>query len=277
MKVSATIIFIIIILVGSIAAYGATVIQPKEKTIVAFCGSASKPVLEDAAKTFEEKSGMKIELHFGGSGTMMSQMKISKTGDLYIPGSDDYMERAIKYGLVDLETVKVLAYLIPVIIVREGNPENITCLEDLSKPGIKVGIGDPESVCVGEYAVTILEYNNLTDEVEENIVVYAESCSKTASLIMTGSVDAIIGWHVFTNWNPDKSDLVLIRPEGIPKISSIPGAVSTYSENREEAIEFLDFLTSQEGQEIFAKYGYIATLEDARTFAPLAEVPTFRK
>jgi len=269
------IICIVIVATGSIVAYSMATRPSPQKTILAFCGAASKPVMEEAAQTFEKETGIKVELTLGGSGTMLSQMKISKIGDLYIPGSDDYMLRAIKDGIVDSKTVKVLAYLIPAIIVQEGNPKNIKSLEDLAKPGITVGIADPESVCVGEYAVNILKYNNLWDDVEKNIVVHAESCDKTAVLIYLKQVDVVIGWRDFANWDPEKADAVLINPEKIPKIASIPGGISTYSENKVEAEKFLNFLASQSGQEIFRKYGYITALDEAKTYAPNAEEPAF--
>lgn len=37
-----------------------------------FVGSATKPAIEDAASTFEKESGIKLLLHFGGSGKMLS-------------------------------------------------------------------------------------------------------------------------------------------------------------------------------------------------------------
>ena len=64
------------------------------KSITIFCGSASKPAMEEAAQVFEEETGITVYLNFSGSGTMLSQMKISESGDLYIPGSPDYMTMA---------------------------------------------------------------------------------------------------------------------------------------------------------------------------------------
>jgi molybdate transport system substrate-binding protein len=246
--------------------------QEEQKTITAFCGSASKPAMEEAARAFEEKTGIEVYLNFSGSGTVLSQMKISKSGDLYIPGSPDYMLLAEKDGIVDPESVKIVAYLVPAILVQHGNPRNIQSLSDLAKPGIEVGVGNPEAVCVGLYAYEILEYNNLLAEVGANIVTHAESCSKTASLVALKSVDAILGWRVFSEWNPDTTDVVYLEPGQIPRLAYIPGAVSNYTQDEESAQKFLDFLLSSEGQEIFGKWGYIATESGARKFAPDAEI-----
>ena len=244
----------------------------EQKEITAFVGSASKPAMEEAAQTFEAEAGIKVYLNFSGSGAMLSQMKLSKSGDLYIPGSPDYMVMAEHNGVVEPDSVKIISYLVPAILVQHGNPKNIQTLADLGKPGIKVTLGNPEAVCVGLYAIEILEYNSLVNDVGKNVITYAESCSKTASLVALKSVDAIIGWRVFSKWNPDTTDVVYLRPEQIPRIAYIPGAISTYTEDRESAQKFLDFLISPQGQAIFSKWGYIVTESEARKFTPNAEI-----
>lgn len=242
------------------------------KTITAFCGSASKPAIEEAAQTFEEKTGIKVYLNFGGSGAMLSQMQLSKSGDLYIPGSPDYMAKAERNSVVDPESLKIISYLIPAILVQEGNPKNILSLSDLTKPGIKVGIADPESVSIGLYVYEILKHNNLLEEVGENIVTYGESYSKIVSLVALKTVDVIIGWRVFSKWNSDALDVAYLKPEQIPRLSYIPGAISTFTEGKESARKFLDFLASPQGQKIFSEWGYIATENEARSFAPEAKI-----
>jgi len=243
-------------------------------SVVVFAGAASAPVLEEAAQMFKARYGVKVELRLGGSGNVLSAMKISKTGDVFIPGSPDYLLQADKLGVVDIGTghVTVFAYLVPAIIVQKGNPKNITTLEDLARPGIRVGIGDPESVCVGLYAKELLERNHLWESVSRNIVVYAQSCDATAALIAARAVDAIIGWHVFAAWTPNEAELVWIAPSRIPKISYIAGAVSTFARNRSSAENFLDFLSSEDAQAIWMKCGYFATEQHARAHAPNAEI-----
>jgi len=247
-------------------------VKGEEKTITAFCGSASKPAMEEGAEVFEQKTGIKVYLNFSGSGTMLSQMKLSRSGDLYIPGSPDYMVKAEDEDIVEPESVKIISYLIPAILVQYGNPKNIQSLSDVARPGIEVGIANPESVSIGLYAYEILEYNNLLPEVGGNIVTYGESYSKIVSLVALKAVDAIIGWRVFSEWQPETIEVVYLKPEQIPRLAYIPGAVSTFTQDRDSAQRFLDFLVSPAGQEIFSKWGYIATESEARKFAPNAEI-----
>ena len=43
-----------------------------------------------------------------------------------------------------------------IILVPKNNPKNIKSLEDLTKPGMKVGIGDPGKTAMGKLTVDLL-------------------------------------------------------------------------------------------------------------------------
>jgi molybdate transport system substrate-binding protein len=231
-----------------------------------FAGAASKPPTEDAAKAFEAKTGVKVYLNFGGSGFVLSQMQLSKKGDIYFPGSSDYMEIAKKKGLVFPETEKYVVYLVPAINVQKGNPKGIKSLKDLSQAGLRVAIANPEGVCVGLYAVEIIEKNFKPNEItalKKNLVNYTESCEKTATAISLRAVDAVIGWRVFQYWDPDRIETIPLKKKEIPRIGYIPIAVSKFSANRALAQRFIDFILSDEGRAIFKKYHYFMNPEEA--------------
>jgi molybdate transport system substrate-binding protein len=242
------------------------------KSITAFCGSASKHPLEEAAKIFSEKTGIRVNLTFGGSGGVLSQMKLAKEGDLYIPGSPDYIIIAERDGVIEPGSAQLTAYLIPAIVVQPGNPKNIKTLADLANPGIKIGIGNPESVCVGLYAVEILIRSNLLEPVGKNIVTYAESCDKTASIVALKAVDAVLGWEVFSAWNPGSMETIFLKPEQIPRIAYIPVAISKFTKDKETANEFANLLVSPECKKIFTKWGYITSESGARKYSPNASI-----
>jgi molybdate transport system substrate-binding protein len=242
------------------------------KEISVFAGSASKPALDEAAAVFEKQTGVKVFLTYGGSGTVLSQMELSKTGDLYIPGSPDYLVKSESKKLTDPASSKIIAYLIPAINVQPGNPKNIQSLSDLAKPDVKVGIGNPTTVCVGLYAVEILDRNNLLADVHKNIVTQAASCDNTATLISLKSVDAVMGWSVFQAWDPKNIQTVYLKPEHISRIAYIPAAISTFVKEKEASSAFIDFLVSPAGQDIFRKWGYDVTESEARKYAPDAQI-----
>jgi len=237
--------------------------------LLLFAGAVSKPATEEVIQLFQKRIGISIDATFGGSGFVLSQMKLAKKGDLYFPGSSDFMEKAKKEGLVFPETEKIVVYLIPAINVQKGNPKKIFTLRDLTREGIRVAIANPEIVCVGAYAVEIIEKNLTPDEKERlkrNLVNYTESCEKTANAISLKAVDAVIGWRVFQYWDPERIETIYLKPEEIPRIGYLPIAISKFTQDRTSAQKFINFLLSQEGKNIFRKYHYLMDLREAYGF-----------
>ena len=237
-----------------------------DERLMVFAGAASKPPTEEASKAFEKKTGIKVDLVFGGSGYVMSQMILAKRGDIYFPGSSDYMELAKKKGVVFPETEKVVVYLVPAINVQKGNPKNIKGLKDLTKQGLKVAIANPEGVCVGAYAVEIIEKNFTPEEkaaFKKNLINYTESCEKTATAISLKAADAVIGWRVFHYWDPERIETIPLKPSELIRIGYIPIAISKFTENKPLAQRFIDFILSGEGKAIFIKYHYFMSPDEA--------------
>lgn len=234
--------------------------------IYVFAGAASKPPTEEVAKAFEIKTGVKVNLTFGGSGFVLSQMALAKKGDIYFPGSSDYMELAKKKNLVLPESERAVVYLVPAINVQKGNPKKVKSLSDLTNPGLRVAIANPEGVCVGLYAVEIIEKNLKPSDVaalRKNLVNYTESCEKTATAISLKTVDAVIGWSVFHDWDPERIQTIPLKKEEILRIGYIPIAISKYTTNRALAQTFIDFILSKEGRRIFKKYNYFMSPDEA--------------
>lgn len=243
-----------------------TGVSNAEERLMVFAGAASKPPTEEAAALFEKKTGVKVDLTFGGSGYVLSQMMLGKKGDIYFPGSSDYMEVAKKKDAVFPDTERYVVYLVPAINVQKGNPKNIKSLKDLTKPDIKVAIANPEGVCVGAYAIETIEKNFTPEEKEQfrkNLINYTESCEKTATAISLKTADAVIGWRVFQYWDPERIETIPLKKEEISRIGYIPIAISKFTQNRELAQKFIDFLLSEEGKAIYRKYNYFMTPDEA--------------
>ncbi len=258
MKFFALILVLSLSLICS-AVYGAD-------SLLVYAGAASKPPTEEAAKLYEKKTGVKIDMVIGGSGYMLSQMKLAKQGDIYFPGSSDYMEKAKREGIVYPDSEKVIVYLVPSINVVKGNPHGIRTLKDLTKPGIRVAIANPEGVCVGVYAVEIVE-NALSPAektaFQSNLVNYTESCEKTATAISLKMADAVLGWSVFEYWDPGRIQSIKLPARQVPRIGYIPIAISRFTKNREAAQRFVDFMSGSEGRKIFARYRYFTSAKES--------------
>jgi len=241
-------------------------------SLLVFCGAANKPAMEEIARLFEEETGIKVEMLLGGSGGLLYQIEMSERGEVYIPGSPDYIIIGERKGLLVEKSDRFVAYLIPAIITPADNPAGIRSLNDLARPGLRIGMGNPETVCLGLYGIELLVENGLLANVMNNVVTMAGSCSRTANLAALSSVDAIIGWRVFHFWNPRRMKFISISPEKIPRISYIPIAIPVYTRDIALSQRFIDFVLSPVGRSIYHKYGYITSREKALEFAPRARI-----
>ncbi|MBW1687336.1 MAG: molybdate ABC transporter substrate-binding protein [Deltaproteobacteria bacterium] len=241
-------------------------------SLTVFCGSASKPAMQEIAARFEHETGIKVNMVFGGSGTLLSQIELSRKGEIYLPGSPDYIIIGNRKKLLIEDSQRIVAYLVPAIITPAGNPANVHSLQDLAGPGVRVGIGNPQTVCLGLYSVELLEANGLLGKVMKNVVTFGASCSKTANLAAMSQLDAILGWKVFHAWNPDRMTYVPIAPENIPRISYIPVAIPVHTRDLQLSKSFIDFVLSPSGMSVYRDLGYITELEAARRLAPSASV-----
>lgn len=226
------------------------------KEIYFFCGSAVRMPMDEIIKNFEAEGKIKVNVIYGGSGSLLSQMEMSRKGDVYLAGS----------------SAKKVSYLIPAIIVPKGNPAKIFSLADLAKPNIRIDMGNPESVCLGLYGIEILEYNGLMKKVLPNVVTFAKNCEDTATLVVLKQVDAILGWDVFANWNPNDVEWIKIADNDIPRIAYTAIAMPVFVSNPIEAADFMDYVLSEKGKQVFEKWGYMNSEKQAKKYAPKAKI-----
>lgn len=236
----------------------------KSKELFVFAAAGTKPAIDEAARLFEQKYGVKITVNYGGGGEVLSGMVISRMGDIYIAPEQRFMDSAKKQGAVASESnVVSLAYMIPVIGVRKGNPLDIRSLEDLVKPGTKVIMGNPETTILGIATPDILKRAGIYEAVYPNIVIHVPQVTNMIAILKMNQADAGVLWHYFGTTSANDIDIIWIPREYISGIGEIQAAVSAYSREAEIAQKFIDLIASPEGNCIFSTLGYITNREEA--------------
>jgi len=253
------VIALALIVVGSNYSQGQAK-QTEEKELFFYCGAGLRPPVSEIVKIFSGEHNVKIDCSYAGSGTLLNQIKVTKRGDLYMPGGLSWIDLLEPTGLV--ESKHTVCYFIPIILVKKGNPKNIKSLEDLVKSGIRLGLGDPKACAIGRITIKILKKNNIKmEEVKKNLVFNSLTVNELGVQIQVGKVDAVIVWDAtasyFTNWG----DVVKI-PRDKNIISTVPIAQLSCSKHKELARELVNFIISKQGQEIFQKHHYSTELTE---------------
>ncbi|MCD1294284.1 molybdate ABC transporter substrate-binding protein [Methanocella sp. CWC-04] len=248
-------ISILVIVVILVSICGCTTVNSGDgPSLLVYCGAGLNEPMDEIATAFEQEHGVKIEFNYGGSGALLSQMELTKKGDVYMPGSTDDFNMAKNKSFIDGDG-KLVFYHTPIIAVRKGNPENIACLNDLTRPGLKIALGDNQSNAIGKLCDKMLAKNGIKAGVESNLVTRAATVNELVTYVTTGQVDAVIIWEDL--YDPENMEKVTIpKQQNIIKV--IPIGVLSFSENKVTAGDFIDFVASDEGKAIFKKYGFVA-------------------
>jgi molybdate transport system substrate-binding protein len=258
MKKTATFAVMMILLFCSVIAHGcigepAQPATENPESLLIHCGAGMKKPMDELGSQFEQEYGVKVICNYAGSGHLLNQMELAEEGDIYQPGAMHYSTIARDKGFIDYE--KSVAYHVPVIAVPKGNPANITCLDDLAKPGARVALGDPEACAIGRLANKILEKNGIKDAVLDNTVVYGTTANALILYVSGGDVDAAITWEETVLFAPNETAVIEIPVEE-NIIQTIPIGTLVFSEDKENAKEFVDFVTSDYGKAVYEKYGF---------------------
>ena len=170
-------------------------------TLMVHAGAGIRPPLDELGKKFEEKTGTRVDFNYKGSGCLLADICFSKKGDAYIPGELFYIEQAEERGM--LAKSRIVAQMSTVVIVQKGNPKKIKSLRDLTRPGLRIGIGDPDAVAVGRAATESLVKADILDDVKKNVATEALNVVELGIGVKLRHLDAAIVWdataHLFGN------------------------------------------------------------------------------
>lgn len=222
--------------------------------LMLYCGAGIRPPTEELINEFTKETGVKINVAYAGSETLLSQIKVGRRGDLYMPGDKYYIDQAVARDMIYMS--RPVFYWVPTILVQKGNPKGIFGLQDLLKPGIKVGLGDAKACAIGKISWKVLAKNDITiDDLKKNLVYQSITVLDLGSQIQIDSLDAVIVWDATAQYYSKHGDAIPIALEK-NIISSADIGILKFTKNREPAEKFVAFLLSPRGREIFKKHNY---------------------
>jgi len=259
------IVSIFIVLLALIMNLGVSCSSPTF-TLSVFAAAGAKPALDEIGQIFKEKYGTIVEITYGGGGEVLNQMVLAQSGDVYVAPEQSFMETAAEKQAIYPETIQSVAYMIPVIAVRKGNPKNILTLADLARLGVRVAVTRPETTLLGKYAPEIFSKAGLGEAIGKNIVTEAIRPDSLLTMLVMGQIDAGIIWHFYQFQAPDKIEIIYLAPEQLTGIGEMQIAVSSYSQNQKVAQQFIDFVTSANGKEVFKKLGYLTDAKEVSKY-----------
>ncbi len=223
--------------------------QPQKVTLEVYAGNGTKAQMEEIKILYEAQNPhITIVYNFAASSSLQAAMRTLEQGDLYITGESDIKKMANDGLIIDSFHI---ASRITSVAVREGD-DIVRSWDDLAKEGVRITMPNPDLGSGGRAADKAIKNSPLNEEIHANIISFSSSPETSIELLLSNEVDAVI-----RPFFEAESGITFIDiPEEIAENFHLWVAVTTFTQAKEEALAFAQFIAGDEGQQIFKETGY---------------------
>lgn len=242
--------------------FAATVPATAAQQVTVFAAASLTNAMQDAAKTFESQSGLKIVTAFDSSSILAKQIANGAPANVYASADQKWMNYLAAKGMIEADTrsspISNQLVLIAPLASKLGDITIAKGKDFLSvlKPGERIAVGDPDHVPAGIYAKEALTSLGLWSKAEPRL---ARAGNVRAALALVERAETPLGIVYKTDALISKQVKIVgtFPPDSHTPIT-YPFAI-VKGQRTEGAVRFLHFLTSSKGAAIFERYGFKPT------------------
>jgi molybdenum ABC transporter molybdate-binding protein len=221
--------------------------------LVMYCAAGLKPPVEVVAQKYQEEYGVRVELQYGGSGALLSNLRIAARGDLFLAADRSYLDTARSNHLV--AEIIPLAKITPVIAVRRGNPKGIHGLKDLTRADVAVALANPDAAAIGRITRKLLEATGQWKAISGAAKVFKPTVNDLANDLKLGSADAAVLWDAVAQQYPELE--IVSVPELAAGVQEVSVGILTASRQPTAALRFARYLgATDRGLPVFQRFHY---------------------
>jgi len=230
---------------------GSTPTAAAPTALTVYCAAGLKQPVEAIAAKYCAEFGVEVQLQYGPTGALISNLRVAKRGDLFIAADDGSVADARKFELV--REVLPLVRQHPVIAVRAGNPKNIRSLADLLRDDVKLALTNPDAASISRVAKAAL--GDTWGKLAARAAMMKPTVTEVAADLSLGTVDAAILWDATV---PQFKNLAAVEvPELKDRVENASAAVLAACTQSVAALKFARYLAAPEkGGEVFRQHGF---------------------
>ena len=222
--------------------------------LLVYVAASLKIPLEQIAADYQRETGVRVDLTFGGSQTLLANIEITKRGDLFLPADDSYLVIAKEKKLV--REIFPLAEQTAVLAVPKGNPKNVRTLSDLQNSSLRLSQANPDTAAVGKLLRAATEPSGLWQVLSNHTVVFKPTVVDAANDVKLGAVDAAVVWDSMEKQYPDLEFIRLKELESVR--AKVAASVLDCSAQSAAALKFARFICAPDkGLKRFEQNGFV--------------------
>jgi molybdate transport system substrate-binding protein len=221
------------------------------------CGGVNREAVQRTITEFQEREGCVVDVVYAGCGTLVGKMQTGDQGlpDLFVTCDASYMDKAqIALGNPFGTDVRLSSTPI-VLLVKKGNPHEVQKLEDLAKPGIKVGTTDPAASTLGDISHQLIKATGKFPEVEKNIVMMADTAHTLIQSMEAGEkLDVVMVYEANIQHLNDRFDYITLTQDMATAVQNVAAKKDTDFPNLAERL--MSVLASADSKRRFEQLGF---------------------
>jgi sulfate transport system substrate-binding protein len=262
-------------------------------TLVAY--STPQEAYEEIIPAFQrtpDGKGVTFDQSYGASGEQSRAVEGGLPADVVAFSLAPDVDRLVEADLVesdwaDTPTKGIVTDSVVVFVVREGNPKGIRSWDDLVTDGVEVITPNPYTSGGAKWNIMAawgaqLEQGRSEDEAKDylsslfdHVPVLDKSAREALQTFASGKGDVLISYENEAITAQQKGeDIDYVIPDETILIET-PATVTNEAKDRKAATAFLDFLTTDEAQRIYASKGYrpvVKSLLDEKRYPTPADL-----
>lgn len=230
--------------------------QAPGRSLTVYCAAGLSKPMERIARQYQDEYGIQVNLQFGGTGTLLSNLQVTGEGDLFIAADALSIDAARQKDLIAETTPLVLES--PVLLTAAGNPLNIRGISDLIRPDVKTSLANPEAASIGRVVRDMITANGQWDAVQAAVTergVFKPTVNDVATDVKLGAMDAGIVWDFTAAQYPELTTIAL--PESGAFSEHASAAVLRFTKDPTAALHFMRYVAAPEkGLKRFAEANF---------------------
>ncbi|MCM1112625.1 MAG: molybdate ABC transporter substrate-binding protein [Muribaculum sp.] len=199
--------------------------------------------------------GVRLHFSYGASGALQTQIEEGAPADVFLSAAWKQMSALDEAGLMDTGSIIPLLENKIVLVVPADGGADISSFEEAATDKVgMIGLGEPESVPVGQYSEEVFASLNLLEQVQAKAN-YGSDVRTVLSWVETGAVDCGVVYATDA-YTTEQVKIVAEAPEGSCAKVIYPVGVVGSSAHAQEAAAFVEYLQSEEILTLFESYGF---------------------
>lgn len=233
------------------------------RRLTVFAAASLTDAFTEIGRVFEQTNpGTQVTFSFSSSRTLRTQIEAGAPADVFASANIAEMDALVNSGLIRTGAPKVFLTNRLAVILPGTNPAGVHDLGDLAKPRLKLVLAT-EEVPVGAYAREALAKMNASlgedfaERTLSNVVSNEDNVRQVVAKVQLGEADAGI---VYASDAVAVPDLITVEiPAQFNVIAEYPIGVLAGSNQPDLAGLFVDYVLSDPGQAILARWGFSPT------------------